>query len=326
MGETNLGNYIDLHSHILPAIDDGPQTMEESVSLARAYVASGYGYVVATPHAGGGRPTPEEIITRLKELQQQLIKNNIPLKILPGAEQHIEPHTLELLKEKKLLTLNGTRYFLLELPFFQPLPPYTEELIFNLTTSGYIPVIPHPERISALLQDPKLIFHLHQAGALFQVTWGALTGLLGPDARSLVLAMFRANLAHFFATDAHHAETRLLNSARAVRVLEEEAIKQEGEQEKGESSGQTTGDGHECLAKYAAGAEEKATVRQKEAGEETGDTSKPAESPLARLYLFDRPRQLLKNRQLDLPPATEPHPEAEQGRSILSRIRRRTGF
>ena len=204
--------------------------MSESVSLARAYAASGYGTVVATPHAGGGRPTPDAIIALLQELQHELKNKEIPLEVLPGAEQHIEPQTLNLLQNKDLLTLNHTRYFLLELPFSQPLPPYTEELIFNLTASGYIPVIPHPERASALLQDPQLIFRLHQAGALFQITWGALAGLLGRAARSLALTMFRANLAHFFATDAHHAETGLLAFGKAVAVLEKEADKGSGQE------------------------------------------------------------------------------------------------
>lgn len=215
-----MSGYIDLHNHILPAIDDGPQTMTEAVSLARDFVAAGYDTIVATPHTSAGAPAPAAIHKRLHELQGELDRLNIPLKLLPGAEQLIEPDTLERLRQGEILTLNNTRYLLLELPFFQPLPPYTEQLLFTLAANGYRPVIPHPERVSELQKDFQLIDRLHKAGAIYQVTWGALTGSLGSIIRLTARAMLSANLAHLFSTDAHSSESHLLPIDPAVAYLE----------------------------------------------------------------------------------------------------------
>jgi protein-tyrosine phosphatase len=214
-------NYVDFHNHMLHAIDDGPRTLNEAVMLARAMVTAGYSTVVVTPHSCEGKPAPALILERLADLQAELDRIEIPLKLLPGAEQHIEPLTLERLQHGEILTLNQTRYLLLELPMLQPLPPYTEQLLHSLVTHGYQPIIPHPERVIVLQQDLQLIYRLYEAGALFQVTWGALAGWLGPDALKIALAMLAANLAHFFSTDAHNAASRLLTLDKATAILEE---------------------------------------------------------------------------------------------------------
>lgn len=216
-----MSSYIDIHSHILHAIDDGPETLEESVELARSYLSAGFTTVIATPHAVDGRPEPALIKDRLSELQDELKQQDIPLTVLPGCEYHIEPKTLDRLLSGEIITLNHSRYLLLELPFFQPLPPYTFKLISDLVSAGYIPVIPHPERALDLQQNPDLLFDLHAAGALFQATWGALSGRLGPVARSVVSFMLEANLAHFFATDAHNPGTRLLQLEKPLGMLKE---------------------------------------------------------------------------------------------------------
>ncbi|MFO7951361.1 MAG: CpsB/CapC family capsule biosynthesis tyrosine phosphatase [Bacillota bacterium] len=216
-----MPGYIDLHNHILPGIDDGARDMEEAVSLARDLVAAGYSTVVATPHARGGKPAPALILERLKELQEEIYSRQIPLTLLPGAENHISPDILELLEAGEALTINNTAYLLLELPMLQPLPPYTGQLLQNLVTCGYRPVIPHPERVIVLNHKHELIDKLYRDGALYQVTWAALLGLLGNAAKKTVQAMLKANLAHLFATDAHYTATRLLAVNKAAAILEE---------------------------------------------------------------------------------------------------------
>ncbi len=216
-----MSNYVDLHSHILHAIDDGPGTLEEAVDLARSYLSAGFDTVVATPHATEGRPETGLILERLEELQEELKALQIALTVLPGSEYHIEPKTLERLRSGEIITLNNSRYLLLELPFFQPLPPYTLKLISDLTSAGYVPVIPHPERALDLQQNPHLLFDLHAAGALFQATWGTLSGRLGPVPRSVVSFMLEANLVHFLATDAHSPATSLLQLEKPLAILTE---------------------------------------------------------------------------------------------------------
>jgi len=215
-----LSGYIDLHNHILPAIDDGPRTMEEAVKLSRDLVKAGYNTVVATPHSGGGRPAPELILQRIRALQEELNRQEIPLKLLPGSEQHIEPGVLELLKQDKILTLNRSAYLLLELPMFQPLPLYTEQVLFTLAASGYRPVIPHPERVIALQMNHQMLFKLHRAGAIYQVTWAAFSGKLGPAAGKTARFMLHSNLVHLLATDAHHPGSPQLTVAEAADYLD----------------------------------------------------------------------------------------------------------
>lgn len=215
-----MAGYVDIHNHILSGLDDGPRTMNESLLLARTMVAVGYDTVIATPHTFEGKPTPSLINERLQELQHELTHQSIPLTLLPGSEPHIEPGLIIALEKGDLQTLNNTSYFLIELPFSQPLPPYTEQLLFKLTTKGYRPIIPHPERAEALQQDLKLLHRLHSAGALFQSTWGALNGWLGPQAEKLAHYLLANNLAHFFATDAHNATSRLLSVKKAAASLD----------------------------------------------------------------------------------------------------------
>lgn len=213
-------NFIDLHNHILPGIDDGPKTMSESLLLARALVTTGFDTVVATPHNFEGNPAPALIRERLQELQEELARREIQLTVLPGTEPHIDPHLDERLRRGETLTLNDSSYLLLELPFAQPLPVYTEELLFRLSIDGYRPIIPHPERTEALVREPQLLHRLHRAGALFQVTWIAFTGRLGKAAEKMVRYMLEANLVHLLATDAHNPGVRLRELRKAVAVID----------------------------------------------------------------------------------------------------------
>lgn len=210
---------VDLHNHILHDIDDGPRSIRESLLLCRAMVEAGYDTVAVTPHTCEGRPAPALIMQRMRELQKEIDREGLALTLLPGSEQHIEPLTLERLERGEIQTLNNTSYLLLELPMLQPLPVYTEQLIVNLVSNGYRPIIPHPERVLVLQNRLDRLKALHEIGALFQVTWGALNGILGRKVEQTARAMVRAGLAHLFASDAHNATSRLLTIEKAAAEL-----------------------------------------------------------------------------------------------------------
>ena len=215
-----MSGFIDLHNHLLPATDDGPADLKEALNLARELSAKGYRKVAVTPHAKSGQPDVAVIKKKVNALQKTLDEKKIPLTLYPGAEQHIEPETAALLEKGYLMSLNKSRYLLLELPMFQPLPPYTWPVLARLDHLGYIPIIPHPERVAALQMNHRLLYQLYEAGALFQVTWTALSGLLGPAASKTVRFMLKANLIHLLATDAHHSQSRLLALDKAYSFLE----------------------------------------------------------------------------------------------------------
>jgi protein-tyrosine phosphatase len=211
--------YIDLHNHILPGLDDGPSGMGGALELARAMVGAGFTHVATTPHCFEGDPPAALIKERLEDLQRELFTRGIPLQLLPGAENVLEPLLPRRLEEGKTLTLNHSRFLLVELPVFQPVPPYAGELIFELRLRGCHPILAHPERVAALQKDPGRLYQLVRAGALVQLTLGSLTGLMG-SAAARAAALFLANgLGHFLATDAHGAG-RLQGLERGLALVD----------------------------------------------------------------------------------------------------------
>lgn len=218
-GFTLLG-YIDLHTHILPGLDDGPADLDSAIALARDMSARGFDKVVATPHCFEGNPSPETIEKQLQLLTKELARCGVPLEILPGAEHTPDPYLVRRLQAGELLTLNGSRYILLELPALQPLPAYTAELIFELRVRGYHPVLAHPERVLAFQKNLSLLYGLAEKGAVIQLTLGSLAGYFGPESEQAALKIAAAGLAHLAATDAHRPGDRLAALPKAAALLD----------------------------------------------------------------------------------------------------------
>ncbi len=203
----SLPSKIDLHCHLMAGVDDGPRTLKDSLLLARALVDSGFNHVVATPHyiedySRGYRRRVEEAHIHLT---QSLQAEGIPLTVCLGGELMLLPGLADKAKERALPTLNGTRYILLELPLYQPLPLYAEEVLFALQARGYIPILAHPERMEAYKGGVDKLFSLTRKGILLQVNLGSLAGLYGPSVKGLARKLLRYGLAAFLATDSHDA-------------------------------------------------------------------------------------------------------------------------
>src|SRR2546428_5125481 len=175
---------IDTHLHILPGVDDGPETIQESLTLAQALVQEGIQYAIATPHYNDEFPqrSAAEIRERVYHLQQELDRNGIPLRLFSGHEALIKAGLLEDIQAGRLATLNGSSYLLLEL-WTRTWLPETERVIFSLRAYGIIPIIAHPERYHTIQQDPRRLAALLQQGALAQLTASSLTGMQGNTAR-----------------------------------------------------------------------------------------------------------------------------------------------
>lgn len=196
---------IDLHSHILPGIDDGARDWDEALRMAREAVTNGVNKIIATPHHKNGVYINESVavISLVNKLNQLLMEENIPLSVYPGSETQIYGDFIKELKEKQFLTLNNTKkYVLLELPF-SDVPRYTEQLIFDIQMAGLIPIIAHPERNQEIRENPIKIYQLVTRGALTQITTSSLLGSFGKDIQKFAFEMVDNNLAHLIATDAH---------------------------------------------------------------------------------------------------------------------------
>ena len=200
----------DLHCHILPGIDDGSRSWDESVEMAGIAAADGITDIVATPHITPGLydNTTASISALVSELANRLAIAGIPIRLHVGADVRVEPNVLSGVEAATIPVLGKrVRYLLAELPS-QMMPPNIRELVYALQLRQIIPIVTHPERHATMQQDPGLLRQLVEAGALAQVTAGSLTGEFGPVARRAANKMLERNLIHLIATDAHGTQKR----------------------------------------------------------------------------------------------------------------------
>ncbi len=209
---------IDLHCHILPGIDDGPQTIEQSLALARAAAASGTRTVVATPHVSWQyRNDPSTIAQLVEAVGERLRAEHIGVELRGGAE--IAMTIVGDLDARQLAAhaLGGGRWLLIE-------PPFTlvasglDLLIADLQQRGHRVVLAHPERCQAFHRDRRLLEAQVAAGALVSITAGSLVGQFGGRVRRFALELVRDELVHNVSSDAHNAAGRPPGTAAAINA------------------------------------------------------------------------------------------------------------
>lgn len=200
---------IDIHSHILPGIDDGAQTEADSLAMARAAVEDGIHTIIATPHHKNGafENIKENIITYTTILNELFESEGIPLTLLPGQETRINGDMIEDIQKDELLTLNHTKYLFVEFPS-ATVPAYASQMLFDIQVAGYIPIIVHPERNQELIERPEKLYDFVRKGALTQVTAGSVIGKFGKNIEKFSHELINNNLTHFIASDAHNTTTR----------------------------------------------------------------------------------------------------------------------
>lgn len=200
---------IDLHSHILPGIDDGARDLDMSIAMARASVADGVSVLACTPHIMPGvwNNSGPEIRAHVDALQQKLNELEIPLHLVVGADVHIAPDLVGGIKAGRVPTLHGTRYVLLEMPHHVA-PPHADQCFYQLLTAGYVPIFTHPERLSWLSSHYELVRRLARSGVWMQITAGSLTGGFGKRAQYWAEKMLNDGLVHILASDTHNVTSR----------------------------------------------------------------------------------------------------------------------
>ena len=219
---------IDLHSHTLPGLCDGSQSLDTSLEMARIAVADGITHLACTPHVNPGvyNNTRQTIEPALSALQQALDQQNIPLKLVIGADTHLVPEVMQGLKDGSIPTLNNTRYFLLEPSHHVPVLNFLDH-IENYLNAGYVPLITHPERLSWVQEHYDEFAEAVNMGAWIQITAGAITGRFGKTAQSVSERFLKDGLVHVIASDAHGIARRppILSEgvAAAIKLLGDEA-------------------------------------------------------------------------------------------------------
>ncbi len=215
---------IDLHCHILPDVDDGAKSWDESLAMARLAVSEGITHILATPHHRNRNwinPRPL-VLDLVKELQSRLDEEEIPLTIFPGQEVRLHGDIMDSIANNDICFVDElNQYVLIEFPTPE-VPHYTERLFYELQTAGITPIIVHPERNHAILKEPNLLYDFASRGVLSQVTAASYTGKFGKEIEKMSQQLIEHNFAHFIASDAHNTTNRLFHMKEAMAKLEKE--------------------------------------------------------------------------------------------------------
>lgn len=221
---------IDIHSHILPNVDDGSKDMSMSIEMARQYLENGIKKVIATPHyiQGSMDSSLEYNKNSLEMLREELLKEELNLEVLLGNEIYISMDIINDISDGKVSTLNNTRYILLELPMYD-IPLYTETILYDLQIEGYIPIIAHPERNGKIIEDPNILYKYIDRGALAQLNLPSIDGMYGSKIKSTAEILLKHNMIHFLGTDAHTDRKRSPNILKSIKILKDLIDKEEFE-------------------------------------------------------------------------------------------------
>lgn len=216
---------IDIHSHVLPGVDDGSVNMDMSLEMLAIAADSGVRTLVATPHCNipgefdnYRSPELEELF---RELQMEAEREEIPIRLCRGMEVYATPELPALLREGRVWTINGGPYFLMEFSFGEN-PDFCGEVLRECCALGYRPVIAHPERYFFLQEDPELAYDWCTAGYALQLNKGSLLGRFGPEVRDTAELLVRHGLAACVASDAHRPYARSTHMGEIRTFLDRE--------------------------------------------------------------------------------------------------------
>ncbi len=207
--EIEMDGFIDIHSHILPELDDGSESMEQTIRMVKLAFEEGTRTIVATPHYCCGRyePSPEILQDSLQKVQEA-IKDKVPdMNLMLGSEIYYSQESIRLLRNNRILTLAGTGYVLLE---FSPLAEfrYIKNGLQEFIMEGYNPILAHVERYWNVIKDLEQVQDFIEMGVGIQVNAMSVTGEMGKGCQAAVKKLLKNQSVHLIATDAHNLAIR----------------------------------------------------------------------------------------------------------------------
>lgn len=215
---------IDIHCHILPGLDDGAEDIQDTLEMASLAQASSVKVIVATPHCNVPSEPDNYYDSRYREAFlsacRALEEERIPVKLLPGMEVFVTYDLPDLIKDKKVLTLNQSRYLLMEFAFDED-PEFVDIMVDRIKEIGIRPVIAHPERYEFIKNDLEFARQLVERGCIFQANKGSLMGRYGRRSEETVRELMKNDLIKLVASDAHSAIVRTPDMRRARSVAKE---------------------------------------------------------------------------------------------------------
>lgn len=211
---------IDLHSHILPSIDDGSSSALETFMMLKEAEKAGFTDIIATPHyiSEATEQNKQEVQAKIDEVNKAAKEQGIHVKLYPGEEIYAGPNLCELIENEKILTLNLSKYILIEFAMHNK-PKFMDNLIFELCNLGYIPVIAHPERYDYVKDNIKLVSDWQNMGALIQCNYGSLVGKYGHTAQKVINKLLKNKQVDFMGSDCHSAGSVYDDMFQATKKL-----------------------------------------------------------------------------------------------------------
>ncbi len=214
---------IDIHCHVIPLVDDGAKSFEESLNMGRKAQEIGITAMIATPHYIEGSTTisSEAIRESVKILNEEFKKHQIDVTIYPGNEIFFSNDMFEILENKKAFSLNQTKYVLFEFPMYhEEIPRNAFHEIENLQISGYYPILAHPERYLFTKKHMNILEEMIHNGVLMQLDLGSVLGIYGKMAKRNAKKLLKKNMIHLIATDSHNASRLYPQYALAYQKLQ----------------------------------------------------------------------------------------------------------
>ncbi len=211
---------IDIHCHILPDMDDGPQSLDESLKMAKKAVEEGIHTIIATPHHGNARfhNPANRVRQSVKQFNKELAARHIPLKVIPGQEIYCGQHIIDDMDESIVQPIDGGKYILIEFPDTH-IPEHARELFHELRMLDITPIIAHPERNRQIVAQPGILYPFIEEGALCQVTAQSIIGTFGRKIQRTAMKLCKSDMVHFVASDAHNVSTRPFRLKEAYETI-----------------------------------------------------------------------------------------------------------
>ena len=211
----------DLHTHILPGLDDGAPDSEVAQQMLKMAAGSGTTELYATPHliSGSWQPPWAEILHRTETLNRHAVKTGLGVRVLPGAEVAMDWSLLDLLPTPGPYCLGGSRFILIELPLGS-LPNYADDFIFTLQTRDFLPILAHPERNPAVKADPACLQPWLDRGIFVQLNTASLLGRMGSRTQATARTLIETGMVHFVGSDAHSSGSRSPDLQEARQTLD----------------------------------------------------------------------------------------------------------
>ena len=205
-----MDKMIDIHNHLIPEFDDGSKSFAESLEMLKQAQEQGITDVFATSHFNEYIPAEleEEYFIKLQKLREEALANDIRVNIHSGSEIFYHHYVESTVKKSRVTTLGGMgQYVLIEFPLFQ-MPAGVEDVLFRLSVENYIPIVAHPERYTAVLQNISKATGYIQFGGLLQLNGGSILGHFGKEVQEVSLSLLEKGFVHFIASDAHSSRGR----------------------------------------------------------------------------------------------------------------------